>query len=755
MNKRRGNSPRRGKPARARRKDEERATKNAFSPNKASERSRMRINKWLDEGEKIAKTPRIERQDPFEGLDPWQTTAVDALMSGQNVVVDAPTTAGKTRVVECYFHAHLKDPNFRAAYTTPVKSLSNDKFREFRELYGAENVGLATGDIKENLHAPIVVATLETYRNSLLGTEPDLGRNLVVFDEYHYVQDSSRGSAWEEAIILTPDSCQLLLLSASVQNSEEFCGWLDKVFHRKTQMVRVAERPVPLVDFVYTQNHWLAMDDVPMGLRKRFDEKLLKFPLSQRFIAQQIPEAENLRLTPMILYSGRRLGCEVMAEEITRNIEPLSHDQSKKLEEKSKSTRYLEIGMELMPPRLKKMMLRYGVVYHHSGLSPNSRIVIESLLKDGDLRYCVATMGLSLGINFSVRSAMITDYRRPDEEGFVTYSPSEVLQMLGRAGRRGKDVVGFSMWPSMEAYHKLGKTKRGNCSSRLKNDPTTFLGLVGRGYNLEGIERFYSRSFRRHQDQSADLSLVTAKRVKKRLEAEIPCVSPAYEYVEFENKNEESLCYKCPMQVNCHKFIKTKAGSDISALHLHLYVIEALDQNDKLTAYGDLARYFPQSGGLVLANMVHDCRITEQNMMAACELAGCMALAHYKKPNVPESYKFPFDVDEIESEIIDHYPELLFPEVYDSRASESGDLQLRDFNPGAGFVVREWLSGVPFNQLTRTVCSESFKEGDAMNLMYRISTYLQSIAGSGDKKLANAARLLREQILRDPISVVV
>ncbi|MDA9951378.1 DEAD/DEAH box helicase [Oligoflexaceae bacterium] len=734
---------------RVQRKREEDVRKNNFSINKAAESTRRRIKEWLPDG---SEPKYIPSDNPFDNLDPWQSTAVQALLAGENVVVDAPTTAGKTRVVECYFHAHLGDPGFRAAYTTPVKSLSNDKFREFRELYGEENVGLATGDIKENLSAPIVVATLETYRNSLLGTEPDLSRNLVIFDEYHYMQDGSRGSAWEESIILTPSSCQLLLLSASVQNSAEFCGWLGKIFERKTQMVRVTERPVPLADFAYYQNQWLSMEDIPTGIRNRRDEKLMKIPMPQRFIAQQMAAVEELKLTPCILYSGRRLGCETMAFEIAKNLQPLSESQSAALKKKTVASRYLEIGMELMPPKLKGMMLRYGVAFHHSGLSPNSRIVIESLLKEGDLRFCVATMGLSLGINFSVRSAMITDYRRPDEEGFVAYSPSEVLQMLGRAGRRGKDAVGFSLWPSLEAQHKLGRTKRRDCSSRLKNDPTTFLGLIGRGYNLEAIERFYSRSFRRYQDQSADLSLVTAKRVKKRLETEIPCNSPAYEYVEKINDSDHSLCHDCSLIKECHKFIKTKIQSDVSALHLHLYVIEALDRKNKLTDYGELARYFPQSGGMVLAAMIHDGRINENNIIAACELAACLGLAHYKKPNAPSSYKFPFNADLIEREIFDHYPEVLFPEVYDSRGD---NMPLKDFNPAAGYVLREWIGGASFAELCRSVCSESFKEGDLMNLMYRVSTYLQSIAGSPNRSLAFAARATREQILRDPISVVV
>ncbi|NBQ54872.1 MAG: DEAD/DEAH box helicase, partial [Proteobacteria bacterium] len=153
------------------------AAKINFDVKDAVEATKKKMQEWRAQA-LLPKTPR-------PGLDPWQEQACNILHEGGSVVVDAPTSAGKTRVVESFFAAHIHKPGFRAAYTTPVKSLSNDKVRELRALFGAENVGIATGDIKENLNAPIVVATLESYRNSLLGTEPDLGRTLVVFDEYH------------------------------------------------------------------------------------------------------------------------------------------------------------------------------------------------------------------------------------------------------------------------------------------------------------------------------------------------------------------------------------------------------------------------------------------------------------------------------------------------------------------------------------------------------------------------------------------
>ena len=143
------------------------------------EKSRTLIRSWLDAGaelrEKNLSTSRQKPDPRTLTLDPWQQQVFDLLRSGESVVVDAPTTAGKTRAVEVFFAMNIDDPTFRAAYTTPVKSLSNDKVRELRAMFGDEKVGIATGDIKENLDAPIVVATLESYRNSLLGIDPHLG----------------------------------------------------------------------------------------------------------------------------------------------------------------------------------------------------------------------------------------------------------------------------------------------------------------------------------------------------------------------------------------------------------------------------------------------------------------------------------------------------------------------------------------------------------------------------------------------------
>ncbi len=718
---------------------------------KAKAETEAQIREWLDAG--VSQTSR--RPTGEIALDPWQEQVLAALMAGESVVVDAPTTAGKTRAVEVFFRAKLSDPLFRAAYTTPVKSLSNDKLREFRAMFGSENVGIATGDIKENLHAPIVVATLESYRNSLLGVEPDLGRTLVVFDEYHYLQDESRGSSWEEALILTPQNCQVLLLSASVANAEQFTEWLHEIHpHRPCRLVRTEKRPVPLVDLVFHGGNWLLPKTLPTGAVRPPQPGRPDAPVRQETIAERAQGLMELGLTPTIVYCGRRLACETMAALICRHVPPLPPEEAERIGASLAASQEEFRGLSFISPQLRQMLQVYGVGYHHSGLAAPARMAVEALVKDGLLRFCSATMGLSLGINFSVRSALIADYQRPGELGFTDYAPSEVLQMLGRAGRRGKDAVGFSLWPSAIAYKRLGNAKRDRIESRLRSDPTTFLGLIGRGFSLRAIENFYSKSFRRYTDQGIDLSLMTKTRLVKKLNTkDLPCDSPAAAVAAFWNK-KESPCTSCRLRSNCHPILKAKNAGQLAALHVHLHKIGALSPDESLSRFGSIARYFPQAGGLVMARLIAEGQITPDNLSRAVELAAAMTLARFKEPGTDARYRLPFGEYGVEDMLLQMYPYDLFPEVYDPPFRQRTYPVIREYNPAAGYIVREWIQGMPWKDLIANTTHEQYGTGDVMSLILRSATYLQSIVQAGIPQLADLAKDLRGVMLREPLSFV-
>jgi hypothetical protein len=673
----------------------------------------------------------FQGSNPALSLDPWQKEVFDALMRGSSVVVDAPTSAGKTRAVETYFATHITSPGFRACYTTPVKSLANDKLREFRERFGAENVGIATGDLKDNLKAPIVVATLESYRNSLLGVEPDLTRTLAVFDEYHYLQDTSRGSAWEEALILTPAHCQLLLLSASVDNAEEFVAWLKKAAptvddpkERDVVLVRTTHRPVPLEPLVWYRGHWLTTATA-RGMAQSSSRSMPPVstgrPPKQEDLLPGLRSLMDLGLTPAILYCGRRISTETLARLIGREFPPLPEAQSMAIGEALERCHMQFKALSFIPPDIRQLLQVKGVGFHHSGLAAPARMAIESLVKEGLLRFCTATMGLSLGINFAVRATMITDTQRPSEQGLIPYDTSEILQMLGRAGRRGKDAVGFSLWPSMDAFDKMGGARRTPVHSRLRMDPTTFLGLVGKGLDLRGIEAIYTQSFRRFQDLSSDFSLFSHGDIAKILDQST-------------GRSTDEL--------------------PAAALQVHLHRIGALEPSGQLSTFGSIARYFPQNGGLLIAQRLAQGDYGAEDLLRLAELCGIFSLARFKEPRVADSYRPPLDITATLAELERLYPLSLFPEVYDlSSQKRGGSPTIREFNPAGGYIIRQWLSGTPWRDLVAGVTTEQFGAGDVMALIYRVATYFQSIAQADIKDLAEKALNMRTNLLQDPLSL--
>jgi superfamily II RNA helicase len=401
------------------------------------------------------------------------------------------------------------------------------------------------------------------------------------------------------------------------------------------------------------------------------------------------------------------------------------------------------------------MLQVFGVGYHHSGLAAPARMAIEALVKQGQLRFVVATMGLSLGINFSVRSALISDFQRPGEAGFTDYGPSEVLQMLGRAGRRGKDAVGFSLWPSVEAYQRLAGARRDVISSRLRNDPTTFLGLVGRGFSLRAIEHFYGKSFRRFQEPGFDLTLITRTRLAKKLGSDdLPCASPAAEAARFSNDDKSSKCFNCPFRGKCHPILEAKSIGPLAMLHLHLHKIGALDRDEGLTPFGSIARYFPQSGGLLLARRFASGEISAQELPQFCQLAAALTMARFKEPGADPHYKWPFNPEQIEDELEALYPYEMFEELYDPPFGRRPYPVLRELNPAAGYMVREWMKGMAWKELIARVTHEQFGTGDVMSLIYRTATYLQSIIQADLVDLKDTARAIRENMLREPLSFV-
>ncbi len=337
--------------------------------------------------------------------DLWQQQAVAALREGRDVVVQAPTGSGKTLIFELWSN-HGKNRG-QAIYTVPTRALANDKLAEWRSK--GWNVGIATGDLSENLGAPVLVATLETQKQRLIRGE---GPSLLVVDEYQMLSDPDRGLNYELAMALAPSRTQLLLLSGSVANPQDLVKWLDRI-GRKAVLVRHDHRPVPLEEVHANSLSFHLPSDI-----KGYWSRLLAKALAED-------------LGPVLVFAPRRQGAESMAAELARQLptpNPLQLSTAQKL----------VVGEHLAK------LLKARVAYHHSGLSYAARAgVVEPLAKAGQLRVVVATMGLAAGINFSLRSVAVAaeSYHRDATEQLL--KPDEIMQMFGRAGRRGLDETGY------------------------------------------------------------------------------------------------------------------------------------------------------------------------------------------------------------------------------------------------------------------------------------------------------------------------
>ncbi len=339
--------------------------------------------------------------------DLWQQQAVIHLRAGRDVVVSAPTGAGKTLIFELWSNQGRN--RGQAIYTVPTRALANDKLAEWRAR--GWNVGIATGDLAENLDAPVLVATLETQKQRLI--EGD-GPSLLVVDEYQMLADPDRGLNYELAIALAPPGTQLLLLSGSVANPHHLVQWLTRL-GRRASLVKHDVRPVPLDEVIVAQLSY----HLPSEIRGYWS----------RVAAKALADG----LGPILFFAPRRAHAEELAAELARQLpipNPLQLSDAQK---------------RLVGEHLAKL-LKARVAYHHSGLSYAIRAgVIEPLAKAGQLRAVVATMGLAAGINFSLRSVAITaaDYKRDGQ--VVPLKPDEIHQMLGRAGRRGLDETGHAL----------------------------------------------------------------------------------------------------------------------------------------------------------------------------------------------------------------------------------------------------------------------------------------------------------------------
>ena len=439
-------------------------------------------------------------------LDPFQQHAVAAISRDENVLVTAKTGSGKTLVGE-YQIAHSLKKGKRVFYTTPIKSLSNQKFYDLKNMF--PSVGIMTGDLKYRPDADVVIMTTEILRNLLfkrdsttkeLGITANLsleGLDAVVFDECHYINDKDRGAVWEETMILLPRDINLVLLSATIDGPEFFASWLGELKQKPIHLISTQYRIVPLQHGVYRGEELLTV----MDSKDHFEAAAYKSWLSWR--AGQLKAADDHKdkvadrrragydggpiargaagiksykhqmnelvarldekgLLPALFFVFSRKDCERFAANVEHTLLDSSDTASVKHVLDFHLHRYGDALLRLPQYHTLRSLLERGIAFHHSGLLPVLKEAVEVLFSKGFVKLLFATETFAVGINMPTKTVVFTGYRKYDDAtgGMRVLNTDEYIQMAGRAGRRGKDDKGLVLYLPDREPETLDDMKR-------------------------------------------------------------------------------------------------------------------------------------------------------------------------------------------------------------------------------------------------------------------------------------------------------
>jgi len=438
-------------------------------------------------------------------LDDFQMNGCYGIENNKNVLITAHTSAGKTAIAQysIALAVHLKK---KVIYTSPIKTLSNQKFFDFKKTFANYEIGILTGDIKLNPEADILIMTTEILRNKL-DYEKDSFTDIhsVIFDEVHYFNDPERGFIWEECITKLPKHILLVMLSATIDKANEFGEWVVRCRERDTLLIGTMWRPVPLHHYIYTNNEIKLIRHHRDGVfAKNIDECYCYYDKQSITTNRLISLTEFLRkkeLFPSICFSFSRKKCFeycLMMKRINSLLTPEETKEMRLIVHKIFSTNlayYRDI-----PSTLQLLeMLEYGTSIHHSGLLPIQKELIEVLFSRGLIKFLFATETFAVGVNMPTRSVIFTELSKHDGKGARILRYDEFMQMSGRAGRRGKDPEGYVIYCPLrpiEPKHEIMSLLKGKSLklvSQYNESTNTFLRLLNTTTYNE-IGEFYKKT---------------------------------------------------------------------------------------------------------------------------------------------------------------------------------------------------------------------------------------------------------------------
>ncbi|MBA52565.1 MAG: hypothetical protein CL456_10720 [Acidimicrobiaceae bacterium] len=416
--------------------------------------------------------------------DDFQMRSFAALDSGSSVLVAAPTSSGKTLVAE-YAIEKILMADKTVVYTTPIKALSNQKFKDLCNWLGKEKVGLLTGDNAIRPNAQVVVMTTEVLRNMIYTSSPALeSLGLVVLDEVHFLQDPYRGPVWEEVIMQVPQSARLVCLSATVSNAQELAGWIGEV-HSECEAIIETTRPVELHDhfLVFDKRHRRVQEfrTLRNGERNFEVERYLGKMTEQRSRGPQrrggavgrprrnevITHLDESDRLPAIFFVFSRQGCDDAVQScLDHNVHFLDGREKSRVEQivEQHTEEISEADLALLNYEKWLDGLKSGIASHHAGMVTPFKEAVEDCFTAGLLKVVFATETLAMGVNLPARSVVVEQLSRFRGEGHVVLTPGEYTQLTGRAGRRGIDSTGhaYSLWSPYESFSQLTQLAQSN-----------------------------------------------------------------------------------------------------------------------------------------------------------------------------------------------------------------------------------------------------------------------------------------------------